>query len=60
MESTTTLATLITSLGSIVTGVAGWAGDFATTIVETPLLLFAVGVAFAGVGVGLLRRLMNV
>lgn len=57
---TMTMATLITTIGTVFEGVLGWAGTVGTTIVSTPLLLFGVVLGFVGVGVGLFRRMLNV
>lgn len=55
-----TMATLITTIGSVFEGVLGWAGTVGTTIGNTPLLLFGVALGFIGVGVGLFKRMLNV
>lgn len=61
MEATTmTMATLITTIGSVFEGVLGWAGTVGNTVVSTPLLLFGVTLGFIGVGVGLFKRMLNV
>jgi len=60
MEGTVTLSTIFEAVTTGVTAATGWVGTFATTIVETPLLLAGVTVGFIGLGVGLLRRLFNV
>ncbi len=42
MEGGLTIATIITTIGSIVTGIVGWFGDILTFVVGNPLLLFIV------------------
>lgn len=37
------MSALLSSLGTVVTQVMTWVGTVASTIVDTPLLLFSVG-----------------
>lgn len=53
------LTTFLSSVGSVVTAVVGWVGTAATTIVNTPFLLFAVGFFAIGGAVGILGRLLS-
>lgn len=46
MEGTISIATIITSIGSILTGFLGWIGDIFTFIIGNPLMLFFVLVTF--------------
>lgn len=50
---------LLSSVTSFVTAAIEWVTSFATVITETPLLLMFVIVAFVGLGVGLIRRLIS-
>lgn len=43
-----TMAELITELGSVATGIFSQVATVATTIVDTPLLLFTTGFLFVG------------
>ena len=55
-----TVATLLTSIGSVFTAVIGWVGDVASTIAGQPILLLAcVGIPLCGLGVGLFKRLLR-
>ena len=55
-----TVATLLTSVGSVFTKVIGWVGDVASTIAGEPILLLAcVGIPLCGLGVGLFKRLLS-
>ena len=55
-----TVATLLTSVGSVFTKVIGWVGDVAATIADEPILLLAcVGVPLCGLGVGMFKRLLS-
>lgn len=55
-----TVATLLTSVGSVFTKVIGWVGDVAATIAGEPILLLAcVGIPLCGLGVGLFKRLLS-
>ena len=47
------MSSLLTSLGSVVTAVFGWLPDMFDTIVDTPLLLLAVGISITGVVIGM-------
>lgn len=53
-----TISTILDSVTTFVTAAVGWVGTFAGAIVANPLILAFVIVAFVGLGVGLLRRLM--
>lgn len=55
-----TVATLLTSVGSVFTKVIGWVGDVASTIAGEPILLLAcVGIPLCGLGVGMFKRLLS-
>ena len=55
-----TVATLLTSVGSVFTKVISWVGDVATTIADEPILLLAcVGIPLCGLGVGMCKRLLS-
>ena len=55
-----TIATLLTSVGSVFTKVIGWVGDVASTIAGEPILLLAcVGIPLCGLGIGMLKRLLS-
>ena len=55
-----TVATLLTSVGSVFTKVIGWVGDVAATIAGEPILLLAcVGIPLCGLGVGMFKRLLS-
>lgn len=56
--SPASMATIISDVGSIVTAAVGWIGDYVGAITSNPLLLMFVIVAFVGLGVGLIRRLI--
>lgn len=58
--TTTTLSSLLTSIGSVFTQVMSWAGTVGTTITGTPLLLLScVGIPLSGIGVGMFKRLIS-
>lgn len=55
-----TVATLLTSVGSVFTKVIGWVGDVAATIADEPILLLAcVAIPLCGLGVGMFKRLLS-
>lgn len=55
----TTLASLLSSVGSIFTAFIGYVGDIAEAIVGTPLLLLGVSIPIAFAIVSFVRRLFN-
>lgn len=57
--STTTLSSLVGEVSTIVTGAVGWIGDYVGAITGNPLILMFVIIAFVGLGVGLIRRLIR-
>ena len=59
MEGTSAMSALITSLGEVATGIWGQVTEVASTIVETPLLLFTVGFLFVGGAIGIFGRLLS-
>lgn len=60
MQTTTsTVSGLVGEVSTIVTGAVGWIGDYVGAITSNPLILMFVIVAFVGLGVGLIRRLIG-
>lgn len=53
------MAEILGQVTSFVTAAIGWIGSFVTCITDTPLLLMFVIVAFVGLGVGLIKRLIR-
>lgn len=55
------MASILSSITSVVTSAIGWIGDFVTCITAEghELLLLFVIVSFVGLGVGLLSRLIR-
>lgn len=61
MEGTTvTVASILSSIGTVFETAISWAGTVGNTIVDTPLLMVFVSIPLVGLGVGLFRRLINV
>lgn len=55
-----TLSTLITNVGSVVSGAVGWVGTVLGAIRDNAeLFLFCVGFPAAGYGIGYLKRLFR-
>ncbi len=55
-----TVATLMTSVGSVFTSVIGWVGTVASTIAGQPILLLGcVAVPLCGIAVGMFSRLLS-
>lgn len=59
-ETTVTIATIVGNVTSLVTEAIKWVGSFVGAITSNPLLLMFVIVAFVGLGVGLIKRLVRV
>lgn len=62
MDGTSTAMTLATILGhvtEIVTSAIDWVGQFVGAVTGNPLILMFVIVAFVGLGVGLIKRLIR-
>lgn len=53
------MSALITSLGEVMTEIFDQIGTIASTIVNTPLLLFTVGFLFLGGCIGIFGRLLS-
>lgn len=60
MDTTVTVASLMTSVGEVFTAAIGWVGTVADEIAANPLLLLAcVGIPLCGIGVGMFSRLLH-
>ena len=59
--SPTPIEAILTSVGSVVTSAISWMGSFITSITASgnELLLLFIIVPLVGLGIGLLRRLIN-
>lgn len=55
-----TVSGVLTDISSVVTQAMDWAGNVATMIVSTPILLIFVSFAAVGLGIGLIRRMISV
>lgn len=54
-----TMASLLSTLASVVTQILTWVGSVASTIVDTPLLLFTTGFLALGGAIGIFGRLLS-
>lgn len=61
LEATSTLAAILTAVGSVITSAISWVTSFVSTITATgnELILLFVIIPVVGLGVGLLSRLKN-
>ena len=57
--ASTGMAAILEIAGEIVTQTLSWVTETASTITSTPLILLFVLVAFVGLGVGLIRRMIR-
>lgn len=55
-----TVATILGHVTTFVTSCVSWVGSFVTAITDNPLILTFVIVAFVGMGIGLIKRLVRV
>lgn len=58
--TTVTIATIVSNVTTLVTEAIKWVGSFVGAITSNPLLLMFVIIAFVGLGVGLIKRLVRV
>lgn len=56
---TVTVATILTSIGSIVTAAVGWMQTAGTAIAANPLALTFILLPLMGAGIGLFGRIIN-
>ena len=59
-ETSTTVATIVGNVTTLVTEAVKWVGSFVNVITSNPLILTFVIVAFVGLGIGLIKRLVRV
>lgn len=59
MEGGNAMASLLSSLASVVTQIMTWVGTVASTIVDTPLLLLTTGFLVLGGAIGIFGRLLS-
>lgn len=59
MSETVTLASILTSVGSVVSSAVDWMGDIVTFVTSNPLVLLFVTISLVGLGVGLLSRVLG-
>lgn len=59
MESTVTIATILTDIGSIVTQALTWAGSVVTFIQANPIIMVFVLIPLVGLGIGMVRRMIS-
>lgn len=57
--ATPTMATLLTSLGEVVTAVIGYVGDICAEIASQPILLLTMGILLLGGAIGIFGRLLS-
>ena len=56
---TVTIASLLTSIGSIVTAAVGWMQSAGSAIAANPLALLFILLPLMGAGIGLFKRIIN-
>lgn len=58
-EVTTTMASLLSELGTVVTETLSWTVEAVDTIVGSPFLLLTTGILVLGGAIGILGRLLS-
>lgn len=58
--ATVTISTILGNVTTLVTEAIKWVGSYVGVITSNPLLLMFVIVAFVGLGVGLIKRLVRI
>ena len=58
MESVT-IASILTSIGAVVTQAVSWAGDIVDFVVANPLVMVFVAIPLVGLGIGMVKRLIS-
>lgn len=58
-SSTATVATILTNVTAVVTESVSWIGSYVGAVTSNPLILTFVILSIAGMGVGLIRRLIR-
>lgn len=59
-SATVTVASLLSSIGSVFTSAIGWVGTVAETIAGQPILLIScVAIPLCGLGIGMFKRLLS-
>lgn len=58
--ATVTISTILGNVTTLVTEAIKWVGSYVGAITSNPLLLMFVIVAFVGLGVGLIKRLVRI
>lgn len=53
------MATILSAISSVVTSAVTWVGSFVGAVTSNPLVMLFVIVAFVGLGIGLLSRLIH-
>ena len=59
MTDTNTMATLLSTLGLVVTEVLSYVGDICAAIVGQPVLLLTMGIMLLGGAIGIFGRLLS-
>lgn len=54
-----TMQTILSDVSLIVTSAISWVTEYVTVITDNPLILMFVIVAFVGLGVGLISRMLH-
>lgn len=58
--TTVTIATIVGNVTTLITEAVKWVGSFVGAITSNPLILMFVIIAFVGLGVGLIKRLVRI
>lgn len=59
MEGTSTIATVLETVTSVVTASIGWMNSYISEVMSNPLILLFVCIPLVGLGIGLIRRMIS-
>lgn len=59
MEPTSTLATILSDVSSIVTSALSWASSVVTFIIGNPIVMIFVLIPLVGLGIGMVKRMIS-
>lgn len=60
MEATATMSTITSAISSVFTAAIGMVSTVASTVMDTPILLFFAVLGVVGIGIGIFKRLLQV
>lgn len=59
MDATSTLATILADVSSVVTSALQWAGSVVSFIASNPIVMIFVLIPLVGLGIGMVKRMIS-